>query len=201
MTNSRQGQRDIEAILLAAGSSRRFGGVKLVASWRGGVLLDGALDCALASPAGRVTIVTGANSDAIERAAHLRHPLAEIGVVHADRHASGMGHSLAAGMASIQAGCQILLIFLADMPLVPHKVAHGLCAQVRQGAAAAAPFFQGRRGHPVAFAASEFDVLRALKGDQGAGAHLAALGDRVAALNVDDPGILIDVDLPADLPD
>jgi len=51
----------LEAIVLAAGSGARFGGAKLTAPWRGGVLLDGALAAAFQAPVRTVTVVTGAD--------------------------------------------------------------------------------------------------------------------------------------------
>ncbi|MFA5600050.1 MAG: NTP transferase domain-containing protein, partial [Phenylobacterium sp.] len=52
----------LEALVLAAGAGRRFGGGKLLAPYRGGVLLDGALAAAFAAPAraGRLVIGTDA---------------------------------------------------------------------------------------------------------------------------------------------
>jgi molybdenum cofactor cytidylyltransferase len=59
------------------------------------------------------------------------------------------------------------------------------------------PFYQGQRGHPVGFGAEHGEALRGLDGDTGARALLAA--NRVARLDLDDPGILRDVDTPDDL--
>ena len=68
-----------------------------------------------------------------------------------------------------------------------------------QGAALAAPFLGGRRGHPVGFAAPLRDALLALSGDQGGREIVSANLNRLQHIDCDDPGILADVDLPADL--
>ena len=56
-----------EAVVLAAGSGSRFGGGKLLASWGAGVLLEGALAAAFAAPVRDVTVVIGANADAVAK--------------------------------------------------------------------------------------------------------------------------------------
>jgi molybdenum cofactor cytidylyltransferase len=55
------------------------------------------------------------------------------------------------------------------------------------------------RGHPVGFGAMHGDALAALDGDAGARALIVAASDTVTTLDVDDPGILADVDTPDDL--
>jgi molybdenum cofactor cytidylyltransferase len=56
---------------------------------------------------------------------------------------------------------------------------------------------RGVRGHPVGFALHHYDALAALDGDTGARALFASAP--VQLLDVDDPGIVRDVDTPADL--
>jgi molybdenum cofactor cytidylyltransferase len=68
------------------------------------------------------------------------------------------------------------------------------------GAVAAAPVHAGRRGHPVLFSAELIPALKSLSGDEGARSVRAGLGDRLALVPADDPGVLIDVDRPEDLP-
>ncbi|WP_205189845.1 NTP transferase domain-containing protein, partial [Burkholderia sp. LMG 13014] len=65
------------------------------------------------------------------------------------------------------------------------------------GASIVAPAHRGVRGHPVGFSAHHFDALAALDGDTGARALFASAP--VKLLDVDDPGIVRDVDTPADL--
>jgi molybdenum cofactor cytidylyltransferase len=58
---------------------------------------------------------------------------------------------------------------------------------------------QGRRGHPVLFAREMFVELAAAPEDQGARAVVAADPSRVSYVDVDDPGVLTDLDTPEDL--
>jgi molybdenum cofactor cytidylyltransferase len=59
------------------------------------------------------------------------------------------------------------------------------------------PHYRGRRGHPVGFSAELYSELVALQGDEGARRLIARYPG--CAENVDDPGVLADVDTQADL--
>ena len=69
------------------------------------------------------------------------------------------------------------------------------------GAHAVQPRHRGERGHPVGFAAECGPRLAALSGHQGAAPVLRALREsRLAVeIEVDDVGILTDIDTPAEL--
>ena len=186
-----------EAVVLAAGSGSRFGGGKLLAAWDAGVLLEGALAAAFAAPVRSVTVVIGADAEAVAAAARDFDPRALI--VYAADYVEGMSASLRAGIASLPADADAAFVFLGDMPRVPTEVLHRMAQAVADGAAAAAPVFEGRRGNPVLLARSLFPQLLALTGDAGARGVLQALGDRLALVEAPDDGVLFDVDRISDL--
>ena len=68
------------------------------------------------------------------------------------------------------------------------------------GAPIAAPCYRQQRGHPVGFAAGMREELENLHGDQGARSVLQRHRQAMRLLEVDDPGILADIDTPRDLP-
>ena len=186
-----------EAVVLAAGSGSRFGGGKLLASWGAGVLLEGALAAAFAAPVRDVTVVIGADADAVAAAAHGFDP--RVLIVHAHDYAEGMGASLRAGVASLPADAAGAFVFLGDMPRVPTALLGPMAEAVRGGALAAAPVFRGQRGNPVLLAGDLFPQLLTLTGDAGARGVLQRLGDRLALIESPDDGVLFDVDRPSDL--
>ena len=192
-----------EAIVLAAGAGVRFGGRKLTAPWGAGLLIDGALVAAFASPALRVTVVTGADAGvgpAARRFVKARGEGSRLRLVHAADHQAGMAASLRAGLSALSADTAAVFVFLGDMPAIPRDLPALLAAELlRTGAAACAPLHLGERGHPVLFAAELFDDLRRLEGDHGARAVLDALGERLALLPTDDGGTRYDIDAPATL--
>jgi molybdenum cofactor cytidylyltransferase len=185
---------DIHAIVLAAGFGSRFGGGKLMAPWRGGVLLDGALDAAFASPAEAVHVVVGAD---LAAATHARARGAMI--VEARDHALGLSASLKAGIAALPPDAAGALVFLGDMPLVPHAVLAPLAEAILAGASAAVPVFDGRIGNPAALAALLFPKVLTLEGDRGARALIEGLGEALVRVEAPDAGVLYDVDRREDL--
>lgn len=192
----------LEAIVLAAGAGARFGGGKLTSPWRNGALIDGALAAAFAAPARRVRVVTGADPDvaaACRRFADAHGQGERLEFVYARDHDQGMAASLRAGLAALPPDADGAFLFLGDMPLIPHDVPMRLARMLEAGALAAAPVFEGQRGHPVLFSATLFGDLGALEGDRGARAVLESLGDRLALVAVTDSGVLVDVDAPGDL--
>ncbi len=193
----------LTAILLAAGAGRRFGGGKLTTPWRGGRLIDGALAAAFAAPVREVIVVTGADA-AVGAAAQTWAQKAgvtdRLRLVLAADHAEGMGASLRAGMAALSQDCEGVFVFLGDMPHIPPALAGDLARRLTGKVLAVAPRFGGRRGHPVLFAAGLFAALASAKGDEGARTALSGLGERLAFIDTDDPGVLLDVDAPGDLP-
>ena len=192
----------LEAIVLAAGASSRFSGGKLLAPWGKGVLLDGALATAFAAPARFVSVVWGADDRipaAAEAFATRIGDADRLRLVRAERHAEGMAESLKAGVASLAPDSAGGFVFLGDMPRIAPAIARRLADALGQGALAAAPVFDGRRGHPVLFSTALFPALLALSGDRGAASVLAGLGDRLAMVAAPDDGVLFDVDRPEDL--
>ncbi len=194
----------LDAIVLAGGAGKRFGGGKLLAPWREGLLIEAALDAAFAAPVRSVILVTGADDGVMPVA--LEYALREgeatrLKIVHAHDHAEGMGASLRAGVTALPADCGGVFVFLGDMPKVPANVPALLAVALRKGAPAAVPIFGGRRGHPVLFGASLFGDLRGVAGDEGARSVLKRLGAAVAEVPAPSNGILFDVDTPDALSD
>jgi molybdenum cofactor cytidylyltransferase len=85
------------------------------------------------------------------------------------------------------------------MPAVaPHTIAR-IIAALAAGAAIAVPCHQGRRGHPVGFAARFVPRLRELTQDRGARGILHNNVDAVLEIPIDDAGVVTDVDTVTDL--
>ena len=194
------GVEALDAIVLAAGAGKRFGGGKLTSPWGAGLLLDAALAAAFAAPARTVSVVWGADGrvrEAASRFASRTGQTPRLRMIHAREHAEGMAASMRAGVEGLPRDCAGAFIFLGDMPKVPHGLSAKLAAALAGGAWAAAPVHGDRRGHPVLFGSKLFAVLKTQTGDQGASKLLDALGQDLALVPVDDPGVLFDVDVQA----
>jgi molybdenum cofactor cytidylyltransferase len=182
----------VVGILLAAGSASRFGGEKLMAALPDGRPVGIAALENLAAAVDAVVVVVRPH-DAVLAAAFAARGAR---VTACPQAAEGMGVSLAWGIraAPVAAGW---VIALADMPWVQSATISGVVAALRRGAAVAAPQRQGKRGHPVGFAADRYPELIALSGDEGAKPVVAQ--HRVTLIDTEDAGILLDVDTRQDL--
>ena len=104
---------------------------------------------------------------------------------------AGISASIACGVRA-SADASGWIIALADMPAVAAATVRAVAEALESGAATAAPMYRGQRGHPVGFSAALRGELLALTGDTGARPVLAAHPPQL--LEVDDPGVVYDVD-------
>jgi molybdenum cofactor cytidylyltransferase len=195
---------EIAAVVLAAGASRRFGSDKLLHPvTRHGVTLPLAAHSLLPwlYTFRQVSVVVRPGSeafcDAIEAALGVTRAAA-ICWEFCEDAAEGMAASLACGVYANRAAAG-WLIGLADMPAVPLAAIVGVRNALLGGAGLAVPSFDGRRGHPVGFAAHYLDELLSLQGDAGARSLLERDGSEVVHVGTCDEGIFTDIDSPDDL--
>lgn len=190
----------IAGILLAAGASVRFGAEKLLAplpsssSRHAGKPLAVASYLNLAAELARVVVVVRPGASALAALLASVHATT-VECVGAD---AGMGASLACGVGATETAAG-WIVALADMPWIAPQSIRRVVAALRGGAGIVAPTYRGRRGHPVGFGASYRDALLALRGDRGARDVIAAQADDLLEIEVDDPNVNKDVDVPGDL--
>ena len=108
----------------------------------------------------------------------------------------GQGTSIACGVAATGAVAS-WIIALADMPAIAPATVLAVADNLRSGAVTVAPTYRGQRGHPVGFAGALRQELLALSGDTGAREVLVRHPPRL--IEVNDPGVLYDVDVTEDL--
>ena len=142
----------------------------------------------------RLTVVTGYQPDLIREA------LAGLDAtfVHNPDYASGLGLSLAAGIRALPGSANGVVVGLADMPFVLPQTVSALVAAFREAdSSVVVPVYDGTRGNPVVWPRRCYSALAHLSGDFG-GRRLLR-GEALHELPVDDPGVLRDVDILADL--
>jgi molybdenum cofactor cytidylyltransferase len=184
-------------IVLAAGKGSRFLGAehKLAQSLGGSTVLGTTLQHAIASHLEVVVVTTAALADVASRSVAARDVIVLPEVGATDQVALGMGYSISVGVAACP-DADGWLILPADMPRVQPLTLQAVARQLEHHPIAFAQY-KGRRGHPVGFSAELYSELIALTGDEGARrlvARYPAFG-----VEVDDAGVLIDVDTLDDL--
>jgi molybdenum cofactor cytidylyltransferase len=160
----------VVAIVLAAGSSTRFGSPKQDLVFRGETLLARAARIAREA-AGETIVITRENNP---------------------NAGEGIASSIRAGVE--RAGEARILITLCDQPLV---TAEHLRALLAVDAPIAATGYRGIAGVPAAFAPRFVPELLALRGDRGARAVIEAHRDETVIVPFEAAGT--DIDTPEDL--
>jgi molybdenum cofactor cytidylyltransferase len=181
-------------ILLAAGQSVRFGNNKLLQSLPDGTPLITQAVRNMRPAVNRLIVVVPAEHSTL--AAVLDKEAVELIINPAA--SEGMGSSLACGVAA----CRELngwLIGMADMPWIQPATINQVALALREGRSLVAPRYQDQRGHPVGFQHRFGTELVKLHGDKGARTIVEQHATELHLIDVDDPGILFDVDTPADL--
>ncbi|HET7832025.1 MAG TPA: nucleotidyltransferase family protein [Gallionella sp.] len=195
---------DIAAIVLAAGTSRRFGTNKLLHPVvRHGLTLPLAAHSLLPwlDTFPQVSVVVRPSSEMFRSTIEMSLGAARSArirwVACADA-AQGMSASLACGVHANRDAAG-WLVGLADMPAVPVAAITSVRTALEGGTKLAAPFCKGRRGHPVGFGAHYYGDLLGLQGDAGARSLLERDGSRVARIEIGSDGIIADIDTLEDL--
>jgi len=193
----------IAGVLLAAGGGRRMGAPKALLRDEHGVpFLDRAIGTLLDGGCASVTVVLGAAAD--EALALLDRDGwtvdEAVTVVEATGWDTGMGTSLRAGLETLQgqAGVDVALVSLVDLPDVGPEVVARMCAVAAGPSTLARATYHGRPGHPVLLGRDHWaGASGSAAGDKGARDYLASRD--VHQVECGDLATGRDVDHPSDL--
>jgi molybdenum cofactor cytidylyltransferase len=182
------------AIILAAGSSTRYGAPKQLLDWKGKPFVQHIAETALQSGLWPVVVVSGAHHAEIESC------LKElpVQVIQNKNHAQGQSTSIKAGLQTLPSKIGACIFLLADQPQVPSEVIRALVeSHSRELQPILAPLvLEERRANPVLFDKITFPDLLKLEGDIGGRAIFSNY--KVEYLPWHDDILLLDVDKPAD---
>lgn len=188
------GPSSVIAVVPAAGQSSRFGSAKLLTSIDGICLIDRTIGCLVDAGLERIIVVID-RRDALD-AARLVHD-ARVSVVVNVEPSRGMFSSIQTGVA---AGIgDAYLVLPADMPFVRAATVSVVLDHARAADSVVVPVFRGRRGHPIIVAAGlRTHMLAADPSSTLKNVLLASAAPQIE-VDVDDPGVTRDVDVPGDL--
>jgi len=110
-------------------------------------------------------------------------------------YSQGMASSLRAGLSAIASDMDATLIILADQPFIQPETLKRIIDRYRHSdAQIVIPAYKGFRGNPVLLDRSVFEEVTALKGDIGCRAIFGDHADGIVKVEVDDIGVLLDID-------
>lgn len=189
----------IAAVLLAAGESRRMGGIdKRVLTIDGEPLVCRWLRLFAAAGIDDVVVVLG---HAAERIATLVAG-ASARIVRNAGWADGQQSSVLAGLAALPSGCSGAMIVLCDLPLIDVADLTLLCERFAQRAPeieVLVPVHRGQRGNPVVVSAAVVAAVLADPERSGLRAFIDRHPESVLRIEVDNDHYCFDLDTPDDI--
>lgn len=183
------------AIVLAAGRSQRMGTQKLLLPFAGSTVIVRMVDAFLGAPVRSVVVVVR------PQAHQLRNVLAGRPVLFAENpdSAGDMLSSLRCGLRALPSTAETILVSPADQPSIePDLIRQMLVDFEGKGGGILVPIHNGRRGHPLVFAARYRDELLNEYDGVGLRGLLQHHACTVIEWPTDDAAVLEDLDTPAD---
>jgi len=188
-TNSRVG-----AIVLAAGKSTRMGEPKQLLRLGERTVLGQTLENIRDAGVDEVVLVLGSSAETIRQHSPASTFEGLKVVVNRD-YGQGMASSLRAGLSAAGSQIDAALIVLADQPFVrPETFGQIVDRYRRSEAQIVIPTYKGFRGNPVLLDRSVFPDVMALGGDIGCRAIFGSHVEGIVKVEVEDVGILLDID-------
>lgn len=186
----------LAGILLAAGESRRMGYPKPLLKIDERTFIEAIVRTMLeAIP--RVIVVLGAHAARIRP---IIETIERVTIVENPAFTRGQLSSIKIGIEQVPIDSDGVLVHLADHPTVRADTFRAVVSAYGQGGhPIMIARYGGRRGHPVIFDRSVFNELLRAPESEGARYVVNADPSRVGYVDVDDPGVILDLDTPQDL--
>jgi len=181
----------VAAILLAAGKSRRMGSCKQLLPLGGVTVIGRCLDALVTGGAGEVVVVVSEAGNEVADAARA-YPVRIVVNPESD---GDMASSVRAGRDALPPDVGGVIVALCDYPLVSAATVTRLIEEHADSPGIIIPCHGGRRGHPLLFPRA---ILNELTGGLILRDLVQRNPERIRCLDVDDPGVLIDMDTPED---
>lgn len=192
-----QRSKPLAGVILAAGASQRMGRPKAGLRFEGKTFFARVLEGLAAASLDPIVVVVGAHRTAVTRA------VGSASIIVNRDPSRGQLSSLKLALRHLVApggAATGVVVALVDHPLVASSTVSALVQAVQVAdQPILVPSYRGRRGHPVVFMREVWEELLATPDRLGARAVVRRDPARVCDVPVDDPGILVDVDTPADL--
>lgn len=198
--NKHKQQESIAAIILASGLSKRMGSPKQLLLYHDKPLLEYMIRKLLPLPFNKIYAVVGHKSNEIMNKISVNDSRFEWKINR--NYKDGQSAALKCAIKCVN-DCKGVMVFLADQPLIKRetikKVFDYAAEQIERGQEGfvVQPSYLGRNGHPVFFSKMIYPSFDSLRGDEG-GKSIIKEASHHYLLNVEDQGILLDIDTQED---
>lgn len=183
------------AIILAAGSSRRMGSQKLLLPFGESTIIETVIDNVLNSSIDHVMVVLGPKQESIMQVIGKR----PVEFCHNKEHEKGMLSSIICGIRALPADAVSALIFLGDQPGIPPAVTNSVIEAYNEELfGIVIPVHDHRRGHPLLVDMKYRKEVEKLDLEEGLRALRHHFPQDVLEVEVEEPGILVDIDTSED---
>ena len=183
----------LATVILSGGASSRMGSPKALLPYQGRPFLQHLLEVVQNPKIGARRVVLGAHADPITKAI----PLDPSEIVINEDWNHGQLSSIRAGLRSLPAGTDGVLLCLIDHPLISASLVDGLIDQFyATRAAIVVPVYEGKRGHPVIFSATLYGELESAPEEVGARSVVWAHAKEISEFQTLEEGCVLNLNDP-----
>lgn len=189
-------KKNIYGLVLAAGLSQRMGTPKQLLPFGPKTILQTVVDVLLALDLQDVIVVLGHEAERVRDSLGNR----DITCCYNENYKEGMFSSVLCGVHAIPKTADAMVMALGDQPHIEARVGRRVVDAYQRGSSGIViPTWDGKRGHPALVDLKRYrDKIVSLSGENGLKPVMRGYGDDTLELQVDDAGILRDLDTPED---
>jgi len=185
----------INAIILAAGESKRMTKPKPLLTFGNHTFLEQIISVLKLSNVDRITVVLGAQAETVKKSIDL----SETNIVINKDYSKGQLSSLIVAIEYTPKETEAILVCLVDMPFITKEVVDEIISKFKQtNNPIIVPVYNKKRGHPVLFSKSLFNELTNAPQEQGARYVLYSNEEKILELDTLESGILVGINTPDD---
>lgn len=187
---------NVSAIILAAGKSSRMGQPKMLLPWGNTTVLGKVIETIQQIGIDDILVITGGAKNDVEK---IIASYQTRSVHNQDYVNNEMLESIQLGLQAQKPAAQAALICLGDQPQIEERCAQLVCDMfLAQKSSIVVPSYQMRRGHPWLIAREFWDEILHMQAPASMRDFLNKHSDDIFYINYDSPGVLQDLDTPAD---
>ena len=189
-------KKNIYGLVLATGLSQRMGTPKQLLPFGTKTVLQTVVDVILTFDLVDVIVVLGHEAERVQESLGGR----DVTCCYNADYKEGMFSSVLCGVQAIPKTADAMMMALGDQPHIDARVGRAVMDAYQYGPAGIViPIWDGKRGHPAVVDMKRYrDKIVSLSGEEGLKPVMRGYTDDTLELQVDDAGILRDLDTPED---